>query len=589
MPPRNQNSNLFFGGANTHWRLQVWYGLLLAILSIFIIRLFFLQIISHDHYRRAALSGQLKQYSIPAERGSIVAHDGDNLVPLVLNEKLYTVFADPTFIKQVDQQAAALAGILGGKPSDYAAKLRTPDTRYVILANKISDVQRRSVENLKFKGIGTRQEEYRTYPQGSLAAQVLGFVNNDGKGRYGVEESLNDQLKGQDGLLKAITDASGVPLVANQDNIQIDPVAGKEVVLTIDLAMQRQLEDILKQGLDNAKSQSGSALIIDPNTGAIKAVANYPSFNPAEFYKETDASHFSNAVFSSPLEPGSIMKPFTAAAALEQGVITPNSSFYDPAILHIDGATVSNIEEDGGGGNRSVKDILQLSLNTGAVWMLSQMGGGDLNLKARQTWADYLVNHYQFNKKTGVESYEEKGFIPNPTTGSGLNIQYANTSFGQGMSATILQLGAAMSAMVNGGVYFKPHLVDELVAPSGSQTVTKPVVVKDNVVSPQVSDSVRSLMSYVVQKNNPVAVRAGYQVGGKTGTAQIPKPTGGYYDNKYNGTYIGFTGGQKPAYVIVVRVNEPKIGGYAGTKAAAPIFAALSNMLIDNFGVTPSG
>jgi len=356
--------------------------------------------------------------------------------------------------------------------------------------------------------------------------------------------------------------------------------------------MQRQLQDILKAGLDTAKSKSGSALIIDPTTGAVKAMANYPTYNPAEFYKVEDANVFNNANVSAPLEVGSSMKVLTAAAALDQGVVNANTTYYDPSRFKIGDATVTNIEEDGGPGTRSIADILQLSLNTGATWLLMQMGGGEINQKARVAWNDYLVNHYQFNKQTGIEQgYEAGGYVPSPTDGFGLNIQYANMAFGQGLNITTLQLAAALSSVINGGTYYKPYLIDATIDDNGTKTTQTPTVVRQNVIKPDVSKTMQALMENVINKNHAMygmpQLPAGYNIGGKTGTAEITKPGGGYYDDRFNGTFIGFVGGNQPEYVIIVRVNEPKIGGYAGAKAAAPIFSNLTNMLIKNFGVTP--
>lgn len=442
------------------------------------------------------------------------------------------------------------------------------------------------IEKLDIKGVGLREVSYRTYPQGTLASQVLGFVDNEGDGRYGIEESLNGELKGRDGLLKAITDASGVPLVSNADNIQINPSDGKRIVLTIDLAIQKQLEDILKQGLDRAKSLSGSAIIMNVNTGEVKAVANYPTFNPTDFSKQTDTSVFNNSAFSSALEPGSVMKPLTLASALNQGVVSANSTYYDPGFVRIGDAVVTNVEEAGGAGTRSMRDILQKSLNTGATYLLQQMGGGSLNEKGRTAWYDYMSGHYKFGQKTGIESYEETGVIPDPKNGDGLNIRFANSAFGQGMTLTPLQLAAALSSVVNGGTYYKPSLVDKFVEANGNEQDVLPKVLRQSVVSNQVSEIIRDYMKFVVDNNNLPAVRDGYNIGGKTGTAQISKPGGGYYEDKYNGMYLGFVGGDKPEYVVVVRVNEPKIAGYAGSRAAGPIFADLSNMLINGFNIS---
>lgn len=576
---------------NPVMRIQLWYVALVLIVCVFGIRLFYLQVIRHDYYKKAALSGQLKQYEIPADRGVIEARDGDTIAPLVLNEKRYTLFVDPKFIKDPSGNALKIQKVIGGNALDYEKKMKM-DTRYAILAKKLDKSQKEALDKLDIKGLGTREAPVRTYPQGDLAAQVLGFVDDEGMGKYGLEQALNKQLNGTAGQLRAITDAQGVPLVANSDNIITKPKGGDRVLLTIDVAIQRQLEDILKTGLDKAKSKSGNAIIMDPKTGAIKAMANYPTYNPSEFYKVEDGDTFNNAAASSPLEVGSIMKPLTAAAALDQGVVGRNTTYYDPSRYKIGDATVTNIEEDGGAGTRSVADILELSLNTGATWLLMQMGGGQVNQKARVAWHDYLTNHYRFGKITGIEQgYESEGTIPDPNDGFGLNIQYANTAFGQGMTATPLQMASALSAVINGGTYYRPHLVDQTTNSAGKVVKKQPEVLNGKVVSQQVSKDTKELMEGVVRKNYALyglsKPDGSYSIGGKTGTAEITKPGGGYYEDKFNGTFMGFVGGDSPEYVIVVRVNEPGIKGYAGAKAAAPIFSNTVTMLINNFGVTP--
>lgn len=579
------------GGPATVQRLHLWYGALLLVAAVFVFRAFYLQVIRHDHYRQLALSSQLKEYEVPAERGVIAAHDGDNIVPIVLNQKLYTLFADPKFIKDPSGDAAKIAAAIGGNASDYEKQMKV-ETRYSILAKKLSKEQKEKVDKLELKGVGTREAAYRTYPQGQLAAQLLGFVNDEGEGKYGVEQALDSSLKGKPGELKAITDARGIPLVANKDNVIKEAQAGKRVVLTIDIAMQKQLEDALKKGLDRAKSTSGDAMIMDPNTGAILAMASYPTYNPAEFFKVEDANAFISGTVSSALEVGSSMKPLTAAAALDLGVVKRDTTYYDPAVYAVDDYKITNIEEDGGAGTRSVSDIIQLSLNTGATWLLMQMGGGQLNQKGRETWHRYMVDHYQFGKQTGVEQgYETAGYIPDPNDGYGLNLQYANTSFGQGMTATPLQMGAALSSVINGGTYYKPHLVDGYVGDDGNLKKQLPEIVKSGVVKADVGKTTKEIMQYSFEKNykgyGMANLPAGYTLGGKTGTAQIAKPGGGYYEDKFNGTFTGFVGGDNPQYVIVVRVNEPKIPGYAGSKAAAPLFSDLATMLINNFNVMP--
>ncbi len=580
----------------THWltptqRIRIWYAILLLLAAVFIVRLFYLQIIRHDHYQNAALRGQLKQYEIPAERGVIEASKGDKVVPIVLNEVKYTLFADPTFVKDSKRAATEIAAVIGGKVDDYEKQLKTPNTRYVVIAKKLNKEQKAKIENLKLKGIGTRDVPYRTYPQGTLAAQLLGFVDDEGTGKYGLEQALDDRLKGRVGALKAITDAKGVPLAANRDNLVTEPKSGDRLRLTIDIGMQQQLEDILKAGLEHAKANSGSVVIMDTKNGAVKAMANYPTYNPAEFYNVSDSSLFTNAAVSSPLEVGSTMKPLTAAAALDLKAVSKDTSYYDPSQYKIDNAVVRNIEEDGGPGTHNIADILQMSLNTGATWLLMQMGGGEINQQARTRWHDYMVNHYQFGKPTGIEQgYETGGSVPDPNEGYGLNIRYANTSFGQGMTATPLQMAAAFAAVLNGGTYYRPYLVDKWIN-DGKETATQPMVVRQNVVNKEVSQSIKEFMEYIISKNhliyNMQKPRPEFSIGGKTGTAEVANPSGGYFEDRYNGTFMGFVGGNEPQYVIAVLVNEPKIGGYAGSKAAAPIFGSVATMLINNASVTP--
>jgi cell division protein FtsI/penicillin-binding protein 2 len=570
-------------------RVRIWYSLLVVILAIFFVRLFYLQVIRYDHYKTAALSDQLKQYEIPATRGTILAYDGDKALPIVLNEKLYTLYADPTFIKDGSKVAADVAATIGGDSSKYEKMLqdgKRQQSRYVILGKKLSEEQKNKITGFKLPGLGTQGLDYRTYPQGTLAAQTLGFVNDDGKGTYGVEQALNDELQGKAGELKAITDIRGVPLAANSSNVQKPAVPGKNVVLTLDVAMQKQLEAILEKDVKAAKSEGGSALIMDIKTGAVKAMANFPTYDPSKYFDVADASVFSNAAVSHPIEVGSVMKPLTTAAALDSGAIRADQTYSDPAKWKVNGFTITNIEEDGPAGVRSIRDILNLSLNTGATWELMQMGGGSINTKARNTWHDYLVNHYHFGTSTGIEQgYEAAGYIPKPAdNGAGIDLTYANTTFGQAMTATPLQMAGALSAVLNGGTYYQPHLVAGIVDGQGNVQAQQPKVVSHNVVSEQVGKDLIPMMQYTIDHHYivPPFDQSKYTVGGKTGTAQIAKPGGGYFDNEFNGTYTGFVGGDKPQYVIVAFVTKPHNGGYAGTAAAQPVFADTAHMLINN-------
>ena len=572
-------------------RIRILYALLILVAIVFVIRLFYVQVIKYDYYKSAALSDQLKQYEIPATRGIIEVHNGDSILPIVLNQVLYTLYADPVYIKNADEVASKVQPIIGGDVSTIISKLNTKNTRYVVLAKKISPDQHNLITKLKYPGLGMIAIDYRTYPQANLASQLLGFVNDDGVGVYGLEQYLNKQLQGTPGQLKAITDIRGVPLAASKDNIDVAPKTGDNVVLTINIAMQQQLEAIIKTGTDRAKASGVSALIMDPNSGAIKAMANYPSYDPSQYSTVKDPSLFQNATVSQPIEIGSIMKVFVTSTALDLGVINANTTYFDPASWIVNGFKISNVEQDGGAGTRSIFDILNLSLNTGATWMLMQMGGGQINDKARSAWHDYMVNHFLFGKSTGVEQgYEASGYIPSPTdTGSAIDLTYANTAFGQAMTATPIQIASAFSSVVNGGTYYKPHLVDQTITSDGLINSFKPKVVETKVVSLKTRQDIISLMEQVVHTHyfTPAFDLGSYSIGGKTGTAQIAMPSGGYFENKYNGTYLGFVGGDKIQYVIVVFVNKPTISGYAGVATAQPVFSDIAHMLINNSYVIP--
>ena len=575
-------------------RVRLVYGILLGVVILFGLRLFYVQIIRYGYYKDAALSDQRKQYEIPASRGIIEAHDGSKVVPIVLNQELYTLYADPVFIKNPDEAASKIVSVIGGDAATYAKSMRTPNTRYVILAKRLSGDQSNHLLGLKIPGLGTQGQDYRTYPQGSLAAQLLGFVDGDGTGQYGLEQALNKELEGTPGQVKAVTDVNGVPLAATKGNIEMSPVNGDDIVTTLDLSMQAQMEQILQKEYQKTKSHGLSAIIMDPNDGQIKAMANYPTYDPSNYQDVTDPSLFQNAALTNAIEPGSIMKTLTTAAALDEGVIQPDTSFYDPAHWTIDGFNITDIEQDGGARQQNIASILSLSLNTGATWMLMQMGGGQINQKAVDTWHRYMVDRFRLGKPTNAEQgYESSGYVPaadmsNPA----IDLSYANTSFGQGVQVTALQMAAALSSVINGGVYYQPTLIDSINKPSGESTVNNSKVVERNVVKSSVGLELEPLMENVVSTYyhegfGYMSFPSEYIVGGKTGTAQIAQASGGYYSDKYNGTYIGFVGGDTPQYVIVVFNIQPQVAGYAGANAGQPVFADLAHMLIDDSFVVP--
>ncbi|PID30450.1 hypothetical protein CSA80_02205 [Candidatus Saccharibacteria bacterium] len=576
-------------------RTRFWYALIVVVFAAFVVKLFYTQIIRYDHFKSLALSDQVREYDVAPERGAIYAQLNGKTIPLVLNEKRYTIFADPSIIKKPSETAEALAPLLAGDAPSIETKLRTKQTKYVVLERRVSPEVHKKVLALKFPGIAAQQVNYRVYPQGTMASQVLGFVNNDGEGKYGVEQALESTLGGTKGRLKAITDVNGVPLAASSENLLIQPQAGEDVVLTLDIGMQGQVEQIVKAAQEKFHSKNVSAIVMETNTGAIKAMANYPTFDPAKYETVEDGVLFQNYSVTSPIEPGSITKVLTVAAAIDSGDITKDTSYHDPGKWVIDGAKVLNVAEGKGAGPQDMKSLLNRSLNTGAVWVLMQMGGGKLNESGREKLYDYFVNHYRLTKPSGIEQgYEGTGYVLGPEDkDNGVNITYANMSFGQAYSASALQMASALGAIVNGGTYYQPRLVAATRDAAGNTAERKPVVLQRNVVSPSTSRSMIELLDYVTQGHALAAPAmrfdSRYSVGGKTGTAQIiDEKTGLYREDVFNGTFMGYVGGDTPQYTVIVYNIEPKgYAGYAGAQTGQPVFADIAHMLINNYDVKP--
>lgn len=548
-------------------------------------RLFHLQILNHDTYRQAAVSEQYKKLTIPSERGAISVLNGSKVLPIVLNETRYLLFADPSFIKKPRDTALKLQPLIEVELEELVTKL-SYKSRYVELVSKLSEETKNKISKLKLPGIVAKKQKFRTYPEEQLASQVLGFVNYDGEGQYGVEGYMNEELGGTPGQLKAITDVHGVPLAGNSENIVKRPINGKDITLNLDITMQRIAEDAIKKGVEGPSATEGSVIIMEASSGAVKAMANWPTYEPANYDKVADQSLFKNKSITDANEVGSIMKLLTISAALDLGAISANTTYQDLGYAEADGFRITNATSYGRQ-TFSIFDIIKYSLNTGAVHVLEQIGGGELNERTRIIWHDYLVNHYKFGALTGIEqSGEGKGIVPDPKNGNGLNIQYANTAFGQGITVTLMQYASALSALVNGGTYYQPSLIYSITDSDGSEVINEPKVKDAAIVSASASADIVSLMEQYSASNNRETARAGFSIGGKTGTAEIPDAEGGYKKGVYNGTYAGFVGGDKPQYVIVLSVKEPKVSGSAGSEVARPVFTEIANNMMDTLPFT---
>jgi len=563
-------------------------GFFVVIGLIFSARLFTIQAIKADDYRALADQEQLKKFSIPASRGEIYLNDGNNgPAPLVLNEPVYTIYADPQYVGDGTQETLRqLHTVLENPNDDIAKKLAKKSSRYEVLQQNVSLTEKKAIEDKQLKGIGAIKDTRRVYPEGTLAAQTVGFVNQNGDGQYGIEQILNKELAGTAGKLSGATDVRGVP-IATENNVSQPAANGKDVLLSLDRPIQAQVESALIRAVQRNNADSASAVVVDVHNGHILAMANAPTFDPSKYKQVQNDRLFQNSVVTSAYEPGSVIKVFSMATGLESGAITPEHEYFDSWCVTIDTYKVCNAGKNPKKQNLSMTEVITNSANTGAIHVLEQLGGGNINARAKQKLYEDFANKYHFGQLRGVEQTgETKGYLA-PAKGSS-DIRYANMTFGQGISTSMLQVASSTAALINGGTLYQPTLVDTVTDTHGKKKKQIPKILQSNVVSKKTSDEIKTMMLTVTEKGSGYhARREGFKIGAKTGTAEIANPSGGYYKGKYNGSMIGFSGINDPKYVIMVRVENPRIEGYAGPDAAGPLFADINNWLIDYYGLQP--
>ena len=561
---------------------------LLLAFSAIVVRLFQLQIIDNEKYLALADAEQMKRFEIPAQRGLIYAMDGKTPTKLVMNESIYTVFADPQMIKDDEKSEiiSKIKEVAGSNVRDgFESLLDKKESRYQILATKISRKQAEMIKESDFTGIGFQETSQRVYPEGQLASQVLGFVNSEG-GQYGIEGALNDELSGKDGQLKTVTDVSGVPLTIGSRDIDTPAEDGKNVVLSIDRNIQAQAEKILKNKLESSGAKDGSVIVMDPQTGKVMAMANYPTYNPAEFSTVTNASVFTNGTTTSAYENGSVIKSLTMAIGIDTGVASPSDTYYNKDFVEIEDITIKNAVL-GHTGMVTFQTAMNYSLNTGMVEIASRLGGGQINKTARDTMYNYYHDRFGLGEKTGVEVYEEKGTVISPENAEGNAVRYSNMSFGQGMNTTMIQTASAFSSIINGGTLYKASVINGEITSSGEYKQADAEVRQENVVKSTTSDQIRDVL---VTARNSVGTTndlAGYRVGGKTGTSQTIE-NGGYVDYQTIGSYLGFGGNNTPKFVIMVAVSGAG-QNLQGVQDAGPIFTELSNWMLTYLKIQPEG
>jgi cell division protein FtsI/penicillin-binding protein 2 len=565
-----------------HKRIVSLTVFLLLVFGLVVARLFALQVISNRYYKALAEDQYTLVKKLTPERGEIEIVDKFSAEPqpVAANITKDLVYANPVSIKDPKAVADALAPILNLDPKDVLAKISDKTKQYVPLKKQLADDEEQKVKDLHLPGIAFDPEVIRFYPEATLLSQVLGYVGykgNDKVGLYGLEKYFETDLKGTPGSLSQEKDATGAWIFGAKRDLQ-PAVNGDNLILTIDKNIQFKAESVLKDTVDKNGADSGSVIVMDPTTGAILAMANYPTFDPNDYNKTKDPALFSNNAVIGNYEPGSVFKPITMAAAVEEGKVSPDSTYNDTwQVVESDGKVIKNSDGKAHGVSTMVQ-VLDESLNTGAVYVKEQMG----NAK----FLDYLKK-FGFGQKTGVELPETSGSLATLEKGN-VKVNFDTAAFGQGITVTPLQLMEAYTALANGGVMMQPYIVQAHVKPDGKIVNTEPKKA-GQVVSAQTASTISAMLVDVVENGHgKKAAVKGYYIGGKTGTAQVPRKDGqGYEPNNNIGTFIGYGPIEKPKFLMMVRVDHPRDVSFAESSAAPP-FSQIAQFILNYYNIPPT-
>jgi cell division protein FtsI (penicillin-binding protein 3) len=538
-------------------RIGLLFGLFLALLLLAGARAMWLVGVQGRDLSGRAAAQQVQDLTVKARRGSIMDRNG---VELAVSEDSATVYANPKQIRHALPAARRVAPLIG-RPFQRVLK-QLSDTRlgFVYLARQIDASRGEAVQGLKIPGIGVTTEPRRRYPHGTLASQLVGAVGTDGYGLAGIEQSRDRQLGGEDGRRRVTSDATGKPVSIVDEKVGS---AGRDVHLTIDAAIQERTESVLKGVGQTFRPNAATALVLDPRSGEILALANWPPVSSASFGKASADDRMNRAVGAS-FEPGSTFKPVTVAGALEEKLITPGSMFSVPPELQVSDRTIHDAEPHGYL-SLSVAQILAQSSNIGTVEVGLRMG-------ARRF--DHWVRRFGFGSATGVDiPGEADGIVPKPGHYSGSSM--GNLPIGQGLAVTPIQMAAAYEPLANGGIMRRPHVVADTAAPPR------------RVIKASTARRVARMLEGVIGPRGtaPEAKIPGYILAGKTGTAQKPI-AGGYSDYKYFASFIGFAPARRPRLLVAVMVDEPN-GSIYGGEVAAPAFQKIASFALPYLQIPP--
>ncbi|MGH3103198.1 MAG: peptidoglycan D,D-transpeptidase FtsI family protein [Gaiellaceae bacterium] len=513
---------------------------------------------------RMAASQHRQTVVIPASRGTIYDRTG---VELAIGERATTVYADPRQIRRPRAVALAAGRTLGLDPETLLARLSDRTRGFVYVQRKADPERADALAKLGLAGLGFYPEERRAYPQRSVAAHVLGYAGVDNRGLAGLERSLDGVLAGRPGSQTMVKDPFGRAIDVISSTAE---QAGRDVQLTLDHHMQANAEQVVGSTVRQWRARSASAIVLDPRTGAILAMAVSPRFD-ANRFGETSTARTRNRAVTDVYEPGSTFKLVTVSGVLSEGLVTPRTPFTLPYQIHVADRTIHDSHERDTE-TMTVAEILSRSSNVGTVTLAQLLG---------ETRLGRWIERFGLGRPTGIDfPGESSGIVLPPARWSGSTI--GNVPIGQGIGVTPVQMAAAYATIANGGVWVQPHLVDRIAG--GARTAPK----KRRIVSPAVAAQIKAMLRGVVDDGGTGTAAAvpGYRVAGKTGTAQKPDERGGYSDSRYVASFVGFVPASDPRLVILVSVDEPR-GVIWGGVVAAPAFQQIARFGLQYLEVPP--
>jgi cell division protein FtsI/penicillin-binding protein 2 len=515
--------------------------------------------------RSAAKTQQAQTITLPAPRGTITDRNG---VQLAISEAADDVAADPLLMRKADPAGAArkLAPLLGKPAATVEAQVTKPRTGFVYLAHFLPADVARQIAALRINGITLIPQVKRVYPRGSLASQVLGNVGWNGKGSSGIEYRYDTVLHGKNGLRQIVNAGNGQPISIDERR---PTDAGEPLQLTVDTALQDEVEQVLGGVGSQYQPKGATAIVMDPRSGAILALANWPKADPANPAGASPAA-FSDQAVGFNYEPGSTFKAFTVAGALQDGLVTPSSTLPIPSQLVVADRVIHDAESHGDE-SLSVAEILKVSSNIGA---------DEIGAKLGPQRFDGWVRRFGFGAPTGVDlPGEGRGIVLHSWQYSGTSM--ANLPFGQGESVTPMQMVAAYAAIANGGVLRTPHIVKSV---AGKRTRAS---AGRRIISPTVSEQLRGMLRGVLADGGTASGAAipGYDLSGKTGTANIAV-NGQYSGSEFVASFMGMVPASNPRLVVAVVVNQPH-GSIYGGSVAAPAFQKIVGWAVPYFGINP--